>query len=463
MRIRKPVLIPLAALIALFALNEHLDADNHNIVVDATPDRAMARPLPATEARLGTATDEVATLEWRKRRAVARARELSRRGIHIREDDLDDWLQERPRRPVPPEIGFHIAEIAGGKPTTSLLSVGMLMTGKSVATAYSKCTVTLTRPDTILTARHCLSHSHGNSFWVYFPYAGMRGVPESGISFFCKENGLDCSITTDDLAIATLDSPYTFLPPAVPGGAATAAIGQKATIVGYGLNSPDLHDYGIKRHAEIELADCKLTTDDGVSLCFEHSLTLIDDGNQTETLVHAACNNDSGGPLLTPSIHWERTIGVASQMKGTCGGAGEGRYVNVTDTRYQEWLQDAYCDPACPVDSSLLLVELVRIPGGYLDSSQPGEEHAFTVPDGTSTLIVTLNHGRGSAIDLNDFDLELSAGLTASCDRFIEAEVCEVNAPPAGNYKVTVKRVNGEADYQLSAVALSKAVEPVIE
>jgi hypothetical protein len=144
-------------------------------------------------------------------------------------------------------------------------------------------------------------------------------------------------------------------------------------------------------------------------------------------------------------------------MMGTCDGAGEGRYVNVTDARYEEWLKNAYCDPTCPGEPNLALMELIREPSGYLDESDAAEAYTFTVPESTSSLVVTLNHGRGWFPSPNDFDLELPAALSPTCVKFIEAEVCEVSTPPPGVYSTIVRKVNGEAYYQLSAVAFLAA------
>lgn len=454
MRTDIPMYLRALVLIFVLASPACLHADNHNPVLNETPDRAVASQVHVPSVQLGRDADAAATVEWRTRRVYTRARELSKRGIQVDRDRLDDWVVVGAVGMDEPNAEYFMAEVKG-TPTTTMLSVGMLLGGKSEATAYSRCTVTLTRPDTILTARHCLSHTHGDSFWVYLPYGGVRSIPAAGISFYCKDGDTDCSVTADDLAIATLDAPYTFLMPARPGEASTAANGQKAKIVGYGLNSPDLADYGIKRQGQIVLASCTMASTDGPSLCFAHPLD-----QTTGSSIYAACNNDSGGPMLTPAMVWQRVIGVASQLIGTCDGAGEGRYVNVTDARYQEWLENAYCDPECTGDSGLVLTELVQEPSGYLDVSETEEVFPLTVPAGASSLIVTLNHGRGWYPDTNDFDLEITAALNPSCVKFVEAEVCEVTEPAAGSYTATVKRVRGEADYQLSAVALSAAEEP---
>jgi len=343
----------------------------------------------------------------------------------------------------------------------------MLLGGKSEATAYSRCTVTLTKPDTVVTARHCLAYPHGDTFWVYFPYGGVRGVPAASISFFCEDGDTGCSVTTDDLAIAMLDAPYTFLPPSIAGTAGTAAAGRNATIVGYGLKSPDLADYGIKRQGSIQLAACNQFPADGLSLCFEHTVTVPEEeseGREERTVgMHAVCNNDSGGPMLAPATHRGRMIGVASQLAGSCDGDSESRYVNVTDPRYHEWLKSAYCDPPCVNDPDLVLTELVNVPIEYLGEADTSDTHPLTVPEGTGSLIVTLNHGRGWFPFPNDLDLELPSVLNPNCVQFIEVEVCEATAPPAGVYDAIVTRVNGAAEYQLSAVALVTAREIVTE
>jgi hypothetical protein len=366
-----------------------------------------------------------------------------------------------------PELVLTAAELTDGYQTTPSLSVGMLLGGKSEATAYSRCTVTLTKPDTVITAGHCLAHPHGDSFWVYFPYGGIRRVVDNGVSFFCSDGDPSCSTSVDDLAIATLDAPYTILPPLSAGTASSATPYQKATIVGFGLSSPDLADYGIKRQGTIQLAACNQFARDGLSLCF--SYLEAKPPSDTERMEgkgigkHANCNNDSGGPMLTLATPLERVIGVASQLAGSCDGAGEGRYVNATNTRYQKWLKSAYCDPPCTRATNVVFSQLVAVPIDFLSEKDPSRTHQLVVAEGTKTLIVTLNHSRGWFPFPNNLDLELPANLNPTCVQFVEVEVCNAIAPMAGTYNATVKRVDGEAEYQLSAVAFATVPETAKE
>lgn len=442
---------------------------------DPPTDRAVRDPtnpaLPAAgsvqtaNAQLGEIAIPKAAQDWRIRRIHSRARVLARSGVEIRESELDDLvvvgssLEE-----VTPELVITSSELKGGHPTTSLLSVGMLLGGKSEATAYSRCTVTLTKPDTVITARHCLAQPHGDSFWVYFPYGGIRRVVDTGISFFCSDDDPGCSISVDDLAIATLDTPYAILPPSIAGTAGTASPGQRATIVGFGLSSPDLADYGIKRQGTVQLAACNHFPTDGLSLCFEYVEEIppseIERMENNDIGIHVNCNNDSGGPMLTPAISWERVIGVASQLAGSCDGAGEGRYVNATNTRYQSWLKSAYCQPTCINNPNVVLSQLVAVPIDYLSENDPSRTHQLVIASGTDSLIVTLNHGRGWFPFPNNLNLELPSNLNPTCVQFVEVEVCKVDAPMAGTYNAVVTRVKGEAEYQLSAVAFAAVPEP---
>ena len=409
-------------------------------------------------ANFGDVADEQATQAWRKRRIIAAAQILIEQGIAISDEELARLINDPAATTDIPELEGKVAALKAGKPTTSLLPVGMLLGGPDESTAYSRCTVTLSKPDKAITARHCLAYPHDDKFWVYFPYGGVREIAENGVDFFCKTGDEGCSATVDDLAILTLEEPYDFLPPAVLGLANTATVPQPATIVGYGISGDDLADYAIKREGDIELATCNYFPPDGLSLCFDYVADFTLSGNQTSTSsgskTHANCNNDSGGPMLTPSINNEKQIGVASQKVGSCSGGGEGRYVNATDSRYVTWLQSAYCQPFCVPDPNLVLAELLSVPIDNLDASDSMRTQQFVVPHGTASIIVTLNHGRGWFPNPNNLNLQLTASLNASCTQFVEVEVCTADSPVAGTYEATVIRVNGDVEYQLSAVAL---------
>ena len=456
-----------AALVLLFsplvqAQTEDVPPTAHAIQNHNQLDRVAGPNTQVAQVQLGADANSQAARDWRKRRIRSGARELR---INIPESDLGDLTRADFELPaiVEPDLDMLISMLKGGQPTTSMLSVGMLLGGQSEAAAYSRCTVTLTKPDTVVTARHCLAHSHGDSFWVYFPYGGIRRVIDTGISFFCNDNDPNCSIEVDDLAIVTLDAPYGILPPARVGSMDNAsAPSQEAIIVGFGLSNPDLADYGIKRQGKVQLATCDVFAQDGLSLCFEFLQELVPDqagGNGVG--IHANCNNDSGGPMLTPATAFgERLIGVASQLAGSCDSDGEGRYVNATNARYQDWLKSAFCDPICARPANLVLSDLLAVPIEYLSETVPTREHQIVVQDGTTSLVVTLNHGRGFFPFPNNLNLELPAVLNPTCVQFVEVEVCTVNAPAAGTYNATVTRVDGEAEYQLSAVAFADAADP---
>ena len=163
--------------------------------------------------------------------------------------------------------------------------------------------------------------------------------------------------------------------------------------------------------------------------------------------------------MLSPAITWDKMIGVASQLAGSCDESGEGRYVNATNTRYQTWLSTAYCDPFCLTNPNLVLSDLAEVPTNHLTEADATHVHPLNIPVGASSFVVTLNHTRGRFPNTNDLDMTLPPELNPVCEKFLEVEVCTVDSPPAGVYDATVTRFHGDVEYQLSAVALAQVAE----
>ena len=403
---------------------------------------------------LGGFADEETTQRWQDSQLTSSANAVFGEGFESRVDYLVRVFQPRPvliATDAPPAAPHtftgNIAEIKGAQPTLTYESVGMLMSGQNDATTDSHCTVFLIDSDTVLTARHCVLHTHGDQFWTYFAHEGVRQVVGEPI-FFCQSDD-DCDV---DLAVLKLDEPYVLIRPQKQGSNALANIGDVSTIVGFGLSDPELADYGVKRAGPITLQACNNFLNDGQSLCFGFGMDVQIANNKVIKAVHANCNNDSGGPMTSSPAGEENAIGVASQRQGECDGSGEGRYVNATHQAFYDWLNSFFCDPNCLglVGRTQAAFEPLR----YMDESNPVEQYSFDLADGYSRLIVTLNHGRGWYPWPNRIELGLSEELDGKCRRFVETEVCIVDTPPGGAHTISVNRQAGAAFFQLSAVAV---------
>jgi hypothetical protein len=155
--------------------------------------------------------------------------------------------------------------------------------------------------------------------------------------------------------------------------------------------------------------------------------------------------------LVNPT---EKVLGVASELAGDCDGAGEGRYVNVTDAAFQSFMQNAGCGGGCSRQSDLFVQTMLSRPSEFLDPVMATRSYSINVPDNAQSLVVTMNHSRGWYDDVNNLNLAMPGTLNAQCQRFVDAEVCTADQPTAGTYTLNVSHVHGHVDFQLTAVAL---------
>ena len=87
-----------------------------------------------------------------------------------------------------------------GAPTLDPSPTGMLMAG-SGGNHWPHCTVVLTSPDIVLTARHCVDTlPDSTDLKIYFPRGGMRDAAKHGVSVYCADDRDGCSYHSDDLA-----------------------------------------------------------------------------------------------------------------------------------------------------------------------------------------------------------------------------------------------------------------------
>ena len=357
-------------------------------------------------------------------------------------------------------------------------SAGMLLNATPGGTVMPWCTVSLTRPNTVLTAYHCVTSTHaGDTLKVFFPYEGLREIDLASIEPFCPESQksgipnepIGCSTRTDDLVILKLSAPYSLLQPLKPGQASGTTIGSKGSIAGFGFHDEDLFEYGIKHEGEILLDHCKdesipvtaSSTNQSRALCFRFDWSIPGEVGIGPF--------DSGGPMFY--IHEETgekmIIGVARGSRSIYDSVGDVRlakYVNLTDPFYQKWLAEKVFSgnfTPSPFSIEILSTDEVR----NLDP-RTQVDFTFNIKRLASRLILTLNHEPGPSMFPNNLDLKLPDSLQATCDKYDSVEVCSVENPAAGTYRVSVVwgkqcRSDGkcrdpiyDAAYQMTAIAL---------
>lgn len=375
------------------------------------------------------------------------------------------------------ELTGNVLFILSGGPTLGFKYVGMLLQGSSDGTYKPSCTVTLTAPDTVLTARHCVKDLNGDKLKVYFPFEGIHEVAlkengELNISIFCDQdnNPVGCNTDIDDLAIIKLVPRYLTLPLAVRGDGSMENIGSQELIVGFGHSHTaqnaitSLADDGIKRHGSIQLDQCN-SDNSGRSLCFDFG---IEPSNSGEIGSFGNQSGDSGGPMLNTGSQPDSMVGVANKFDDEFSNSGqqEGIYVNITLPFYNEWLASAYCTPPC---NTFLgeATDVLALPFAQLSDQIPDIE----INPWVDLLVITMNHEVGLSSSLIDLDLILHwpQGITTPpCIKNIGVEVCSIPNPPPGTLSISVERgvasplTPNSTSYQLAAMTIKSWRRPPV-
>ena len=227
--------------------------------------------------------------------------------------------------------------------------------------------------------------------------------------------------------------------------------------------------YGISHQGETVISECEVGTglftkvpeESGRALCFR-----FDGTKPAETRIGPF---DSGGPMFSidEATGEQVLVGIAlgsEPARGPDGNMQVARYVNLTDPFYRQWLDERafsgnFNRPPYFIDT------LIEHDARKL---QPGKMARFDLKIGESSerLLLTLNHDPGPSQTPNNLDLLLPEGLDADCERLASVEVCSVESPPAGSYRIAVAwgescRAKGacgdpvgSSAYQVTAIAL---------
>lgn len=318
---------------------------------------------------------------------------------------------------------------------------GLLLNGSPGGPMAPWCSVSLTRPDAVVTALHCLSSTHsGDVLKVYFPYEGIREVDMDRIQSFCVESDITeekhgpkgCYSWTDDLAVLGLKQPYSLLKPLKPSKQSKVSPGSVVAVSGFGYQDTTLSSHGVAHGGIAVISDCG-PNEQGRTLCFRYDTT---DPGDTEIGPF-----DSGGPMFTIEHATGEThlVGVAlgsEPVEGSGSTVQLARYLNLSDPHYKDWLErEAYSRSG--MQTEYLIETLVK---DDVLELRPGQKAEFAIVVGVSSrrLLLTLNHDPGSSRAPSNLDLQLPDSLEAVCERHANVEACTVENPPAGSYRLSV-------------------------
>lgn len=341
-----------------------------------------------------------------------------------------------------------------GTPTLQPSPTGVLLTGRG-GNYWLHCTVVLLSPDLVLTAKHCVKGLSGDTApRIFFPWEGIRKVEPGAVYPFCQMTTADCTKNEHDLALIRLLRPYHFIPEAAldsPSGSVSGALAQ-----GFGDSNFVLADRGLLLAGRLQTSPCKCGSGDAIES--RHLCAPIDYRAMNEDPDHyMALGGHSGGPLLTAEAPHFTIIGIASAMSHGCRshGVAENRYVNLRWDTYRTWLNDHLDGPSSADPNRTIYQPLVAVPAAH-SGKTPSEGYPFLVPPNTESVIINLNHEiNGYRPDpVADLELVMPAELESTCERHYGVESCIVSKPPSGAYNVFIKRIRGEAGYQLSILAV---------
>jgi hypothetical protein len=342
--------------------------------------------------------------------------------------------------------------VISGQPALRRAPVGMLVT-RHGENWWPACSLVLARPDTVLTAGHCIDFLvPQRDAIVFFPYEGLRHLTADGVWLPCDDDGSDCAA---DIALLELDKPYRLMPQARLSTATIPLIGLPATALGFGASSPLLSDRGLMHQGRPAVGEClcnERNESTGRQICFQVNYGL----DAPSLWQFSNFGGDSGGALFAGDGSSFELIGLSTGFDTGCAEhLIEGRYVDIRNYPGLEMLDDIFCDADCsepdsPSHEVLLAVELAYV-------ADAGEDrHPIRIGDGATELLVNLNHETAGfrPEPATNLSIMLPAALEGECSRYYGVESCHVSNPPPGAYSIGIQRESGNPAYQLTVVAI---------
>jgi hypothetical protein len=336
-----------------------------------------------------------------------------------------------------------VVALKGGVPDRGLAAAGLLLSRSCPSGrcgVYPRCSGVLGPGDRFFTAGHCLT-DRARDYWVFLPAAGIIPAAASSVQHFCDDRD-DCDAATHDLASLRLARPVADLPVPRLGSDTTGSV----RIFGFGDSGPFTPDHGILRSARVTTVPCETGL-----ICYRFSADSP-----------AACNHDSGGPMLRDG----RVLGLARRSADGCA-RGLGSYADLTEPTLAAWWHGPADPPAdaVPTVDQHLAFDCIQ-PACWRMRSGAIAEQSIQVHARAQRLVVTLNHAyladqsdcrgglRRCAVD---YDLALTgpdghtgpAGCTCRNDLYqVAACVCEM--PTAGRWQVGIDAVGERGPFQIT-------------
>ena len=210
---------------------------------------------------------------------------------------------------LPPDLVKTEAQpVVNGKTYSGHPSVGHLLIKSGQGAAA--CTATLVGKHTVLTAGHCVRPGLTHDFSIGGKtYSTTKVVRHPQYSLG--------QTAVNDIALIALNSD----PPVTPSIVSQKPpfVGQKITIIGYGVTSTNSKDSGVKRIAR-----------NTVATVTSSRFTFNGSGGETGN----TCSGDSGGPAFATVDGREVHLGVHSMASQPCGSRG----INTRTDAYHSWL-----------------------------------------------------------------------------------------------------------------------------
>ncbi|MDX2170658.1 MAG: trypsin-like serine protease [Deltaproteobacteria bacterium] len=330
----------------------------------------------------------------------------------------------------------------------------------NASNAATQCSGTLIGCETFLVAAHCVGDPYPGHYWVYLQHAGLIDVT----AVTRHPDFTDASFPLSDVAVLKLGHWVTGVAPALLNQTdPTPFIPAAGTIVGFGQSSGNANDYGIKRVGQVQTAHCGPTVPNGAGdaeeVCWNFLAPLGPPGSDANT-----CNGDSGGPLFLD-------LGLGPVLAGVTSGGTS------VDCRPSDYSYDANVAAYMPFLLARLGGDATATCGGlpaagapanseaahdgHLDALHGADSYSISVPPGANSLRVTLN---GEDDGFFNPDLYVRLGGVAgpgnadcTADGRMAYGACVIDLPAPGNWSMTVARVQGAGDYQLTATVFGGA------
>jgi len=327
------------------------------------------------------------------------------------------------------------------------------------ANAAAWCTGTLIGCHTFLTAAHCAGDLVANHYWVYLQHGGIYAV-----SAVTPNPAYDGS-SGNDVAIVTLASDVTGIAPTpinTTHDLAALGTGYAGIVAGFGQTSSTGHDYGIKRYGAVTTADCNTVATGGEGndrlVCWDFTNPLGAPGTDSNT-----CNGDSGGPLFIDFGTGSEVVGVTSAGASvTCLPTDHSWDANVYFN--SAFIQSHLAGDSTSACGSVLPVTdpsaTVLADSGTLSIANTEDTYTVTIT-GVPALARFTANAKDNGSFHTAFYVKQGAGPASAASYDCKSDGgavyagCEFANPVAGPWSVTVSRLAGTGNYQLTTTLVS--------